>query len=527
MSLAWGDVRNWNPSEVGILARRIRDSSRSMDDRSMDLAGLLKQLDWHGPAADAARAAMNGLESDVGERARVLNAVGRCLDEMAIAMYPLTHAVRECAADADGTSMSIGSDGTVVDGLPVYTSAAADAWGIARDRLRIRRELEERAVALLARAEELDGRTAESLNRCENGEDRTGPATVDPPMPGTPAANAAFWDAATQAERTELLVRRPELLGNLDGIPAHVRDAANRRVLAQERTRLAGVLEELRKELQGNTFGGAFSNADAGLAQTEKRLGALDAVATTLAKGNRQLLVLDNHSADDTLAAVAVGDVDTATHVAVFVPGMNSDVQSDMIRYDGDMDALEKAVRQQLPSNDTAAVVTWMNYSTPHTGWSLFDPNRSVAGAGAAVAGGARLTTFLDGLDASRRSDPHLSLLGHSYGSLTAAHAVRDASATGVDEFVSVGSPGLGVGTVHELSIPPGHIHVGEAAGDVVVDLGVFGADPSELAGVEELPTTAAGDLRASDGHSDYFTDGTTSQHAIARVVAGLDWSRE
>ncbi len=533
MTVSWEDVRSWNPAEVSVLAQRVKDSASALTDHADESARLLEQLDWHGPAADAARSAVLSIRGDLVNRAQVLLTVGRCVEEASTSMYPLVSTVRRCTADATEHTMDVEPDGTVVDALPVYTAAAADAWSIGRDRLRHRREIQARVTESIRRATELDDRIASELRAAQAGAGTISAGTTSTETTGagtiasldvseqSPASNAAFWESSTPADRTALLVRDPGRIGNLDGIPAGVRDAANRRMLTLERTRLREVADDLRKRLDHNVFGGLFDNADVGLEQTEKRLKALDAVSETLALGNRQLLVLDNSSGEDTLAAIAVGNVDTATHVAVFVPGLGSDVEGDIGRYDGDMESLEAVAEDAVSPPDTVACVTWMNYEAPHTGWSVLDPNRSVAGATAAVVGAARLRTFLDGLDASRRSDPHLSLVGHSYGSLTAAHAVRGAESAGVDDMVVVGSPGLGVGTVHELSVPPGHLFVGEAADDIVADLGAFGADPNSLDGVRTLPTGAEGDLDASNRHSQYFTDGTTSQHAVALVVAG------
>lgn len=98
---------------------------------------------------------------------------------------------------------------------------------------------------------------------------------------------------------------------------------------------------------------------------TKKRLEALDAISTVLDQGNRQLLVLDNSRAEDTLAAIAVGNVHTATHVAVFVPGLDSDVSGDMQRYDGDMESLEQTVRELVSPGESVSCVTWMDYQAP------------------------------------------------------------------------------------------------------------------------------------------------------------------
>ncbi|MEK8144317.1 hypothetical protein NKH18_28160 [Streptomyces sp. M10(2022)] len=48
------------------------------------------------------------------------------------------------------------------------------------------------------------------------------------PEDATPAERKAWWEALTQEQREEYLAVYPDRIGNLDGIPALVRDAANR-----------------------------------------------------------------------------------------------------------------------------------------------------------------------------------------------------------------------------------------------------------------------------------------------------------
>lgn len=533
--VTWNAVRQWDPEKIGLLARSLVRTSDGLMADMVALERLSESLEWTGAAADAARTEIDSLRHEYVRAADQLRSIGSCVEDLAYAMYPLVASILDCDRQAQDCAADITDDGRVVDRMPLYSSASEDVWSLGRDRLRRIRDLRDRAIELLTRAQYLDSKgvatLAESLSAA-GADVSTVPAAARgldaaPTEPAVPtgksaSANAAFWDSLTMADRTRLLVDRPDLIGNLDGIPAVVRDSANRRMLVRERTRLGNVAADLQNRLNHNIFGGVLDNADVGLAQTRKRLAALDAITATLDQGDRQLLVLDNRSGQDTLAAIAVGNVDTATHVAVFVPGLDSDVQGDLGRYDGDMDSLKKTVEQLLPKDppETVACVTWMNYEAPHLGWNLLNPDRSVVSGSAAITGGERLSTFLDGLDAARAEDPHLSLLGHSYGSLTAAYAVRGADDTGVDDLVVVGSPGLGTGTVAELSIPPGHVFVGEASEDRVADLGAFGTDPSRLDGTEQLPTEGSGYLPA-EGHGGYFVEGTTAQHNSALVVAG------
>ncbi|ORI19622.1 alpha/beta hydrolase [Rhodococcus sp. 1168] len=537
--VTWGDIRQWDPEKIGLLSRSLVCTSDGLMEDMATLERLSETLEWTGAAADAARVEIHSLRDGYFRAADQLISIGTCVEDLAYAMYPLVASVLECDREAQDSDADITDDGGVLDRMTLYSSASEDAWSLGRDRLRRIRDLRERATELLTRARYLDAQGASTLLALFDSVAATGaavstilaaapeskvavPTETAVPTGKSASANAAFWDSLTMAERTRLLVDRPDLIGNLDGIPAVVRDSANRRMLVRERSRLEEAATDLEDRLNDNIFGGMLDNADAGLVQTRKRLAALDAITATLDQGDRQLLVLDNRSGEDTLAAIAVGNVDTATHVAVFVPGLDSDVQGDLGRYDDDMDSLKKTVEQLLPKDppETAACVTWMNYEAPHLGWNLLNPDRSVVSGSAAIAGGERLSTFLDGLDAARAEDPHLSLLGHSYGSLTAAYAVRGADDTGVDELVVVGSPGLGTGTVAELSLPPGHVFVGEASDDTVADLGAFGTDPSRLDGTEQLPTEGSGYLPA-EGHGGYFAEGTAAQHNSALVVAG------
>lgn len=152
--------------------------------------------------------------------------------------------------------------------------------------------------------------------------------------------------------------------------------------------------------------------------------------------------------------------------------------------------------------------------------------------------------SFDQGINASRPEDPHLTALGHSYGSLTTGIALN--SHTGVDDAVFFGSPGisdtpagqqLGEAEIRRMQLPEGHAYNLEADGDVVADIGSlshgrYGTDPSEMAGMNQLETGAAvtpdgRPLAGSTGHSEYtktMPDGTTdstSKYNIAAVVSG------
>ncbi len=351
-----------------------------------------------------------------------------------------------------------------------------------------------------------------------------------PPKDGTPADNARWWASLSDGQRQALIDRDPGALGNLDGLPAAVRDQANRSRIDDERAALKAEGDRLAADLDDNWFGGTFTNADAALEHVNDKLASLDAIEKTLGQpGERQLLLLD--LADERAeAAVAVGDVDTADNVAVFTPGRNSTVNGSLEGYDDNMERLQR--QAQYESNrygdgGSVATVTWIGYQAPQSGFEGSNPfdSDSVVRDDSARAGGADLAEFYRGINASRSSDPHLTALGHSYGSTTTGFALQ--KDTGVDDAVFFGSPGLGTSHIEDIRVPQGHTYRVEARGDWIADTGVFGIDPSHMDGLtglsareETLPDGRR--LAESTEHGDYLTQDSASQYNMSVVVAGL-----
>lgn len=332
---------------------------------------------------------------------------------------------------------------------------------------------------------------------------------------------AQWWAGLSPADQFTLVHTHPEQIGNLDGIPAHARDEANRSRLPGERA----ALRAQSTRLQAAAAAGDLTAATQ-LGQVQDKLRALDAIDSTLARGDRQLLLLDT-SGRRVKAAVAIGDVDTARHVTVFTPGFTSTVEGSLLGYDDEMDVLREQAQdesQRFGDGGSVAAVTWIGYEAPQ--WSeIADPGRSVVGERQAQAGGVALGGFLDGIDAARPDDPHLTAIGHSYGSTTTGIAVAHANA--VDDAVFFGSPGIGTSDVHDLHVAAGHSYVVEARDDPVADLGRFGEDPNQLDGLTDLSSGAARtpdgrELAEVTGHSNYLAPDSTSQYNIGAVVAGV-----
>jgi pimeloyl-ACP methyl ester carboxylesterase len=161
-------------------------------------------------------------------------------------------------------------------------------------------------------------------------------------------------------------------------------------------------------------------------------------------------------------------------------------------------------------------VVAWTAYDAP----SLLH----VASAASARAGGRLLAADLRALEAARGTPPHLTAIGHSYGSTTVGLTVRD-HPTGVDDVVLLGSPGAGVERAGELGLPAGHVWVGSASRDPVGYLDRFGADPAhaDFGGVRFRAEDLARHPAALDlaDHSRYLAAGGESLDNVVQVVVG------
>jgi hypothetical protein len=563
VTLTVSRLRAWSPEALPAAGRDLLSTADLLADLHGGVTRAAAAMVWQSPAGEAAREAAG----DIGRALRALQESFSLQGEAVVRAAAALDRAQELLADASRLAAQHGltmmEDGDVLPPPPVMMSADASEAELRRvaDRRDAAQEARTRAEAMaraaLAAAAEADRdcaaalRAGDSLGSLLAGLlpggsgllSATAPLealllaqrerlldAVDgreiPESDADPAQINAWWLSLPSDVRAGLLAASPELLGNLDGLPAQVRDAANRARLGRERALLEAEVARLEQRLEDNWFGGTFTDDDAALGYARDKLRALDAIERALRPPatDRYLLLLDP-SGDQLKAAVAIGDVDTADHVGVFTPGFTTTVQDSLGGYDRQLAALqaqatELAVRG---GTGTVATVSWLGYEAPQ--WSsVWRPTRSVVSDEAASRGAVRLERFYDGLDAARDVPAHLTALGHSYGSLTTGLALQ--RGTGVDDAVFFGSPGIGTNDIDDLGLRAGRTYVVEARQDAIADLAAFGIDPNQLHGITGLSAAREiidGVERAeSVGHSAYLTDDTTSQYGIAAVVAGV-----
>ncbi|OUE23482.1 alpha/beta hydrolase [Clavibacter michiganensis] len=267
-------------------------------------------------------------------------------------------------------------------------------------------------------------------------------------MDASPERVVSWWTSKDRKHQRALIRSSPELVGNLDGVDYASRDQANRRELRAE----------LRTEHEAVT-------AHPDDADARNRLAALTAIRAALhpkagAGGGvtpQRMLVSLTHR-DPPLAAIAVGDLDTARQVAFTVPGMGT--------YTDDMQLWTETAQNVFDAQSAVgapaahAVVAWVGYRTP-------PPGVDATLGDYAERGAPLLASEIAGLHAARRGGDlsSVSVIAHSYGSTMAADALA-ARDLGVDAFVMLGSAGVEDGIPDARHLHARHVYAGEASDD-------------------------------------------------------------
>jgi hypothetical protein len=549
------DVKRWNVGQLDEIFQTLQQQLQVITHSGDDYGKVFPIEGWAGPAADNAGANHRDLMFRVDKIAAGASIVSKSIGQAGDAITGVQRAITNAEELARKYGYQIADNGAVTD---LYPDGKAPPELNPEDRARARTEAADAIAQALRTADDIDADLASVLQRAEHGEFGTGnegtvtaaaaDGTLDPgltllepPKDGTPSQNAGWWNSLSAAGQAILLRDHPDWLGNLDGLPGTVRSQANvarlpaeRAALENQHTAAQAAVDQAKflYDPSGNVMAKALRNLDL----VDRKLHSLDAIQGVMAQGGRQLLTLDT-SGERVKAGVAVGNVDTAEHVAVFTPGFTSTVDGSLKGYDDDMRKLQvesQGLSGQFGNKGQVAAVTWIGYEAPQTA-DVLNPDKSVASDGLAKIGAQKLDGFLNGIGASHdaQNQPlHLTALGHSYGSLTTGIALQHD--TPVKDAVVFGSPGLDINSRSDLKVPEGHMFSEWSDQDSVPRLDIannFGVSPyqgisgGQLNDIQQLST---GDAAGADGshhitheHGQYLDDKSTSQYNMASVVAG------
>ncbi|MFI1070553.1 alpha/beta hydrolase [Streptomyces puniciscabiei] len=357
-----------------------------------------------------------------------------------------------------------------------------------------------------------------------------------PPKDGKPTDNAKWWKGLSPEQQAAWISMRPDSVGALDGLPATVRDEANRIVLSEAHGVAQAKYDAWLKDnpeppmyqdhinlhtgvKQGREKNPAWEEWEAQREKMHKGIDGMDAIQdrfdATGTKGLPEAYLLGFSADGDGRAIIANGNPDTAVHQAVYVPGTTSDLDS----IKGNIDRMVSVWHAAHDEADGKSVstITWLGYDAPD------DVVKDATFTHYAYDGAPAFNKFLDGLDASHSGDSpaHRTVIGHSYGSSLVGAAAQTGDLH-ANDIVFAGSPGVEVSNADQLDVPKGHVWNEYADGDPVPELGrmfhgggfgrVIPADSSF--GANQMATD-------TEGHSDYWKENHQSLKNQALVVVG------
>ncbi len=546
--MKWSDITDWEESTLETEYQQLCIREKEAEDWGREILELNKSTSWQGDARKAADKRVEEIDQDVAQFIVNLRAMKTATSTMQQGMGAVQGLVRDAKAHAEGSGLTIYSDGTVEDtsgtdwgdvalstamnplsyalpGAGTLISAGTSYEMNKAARQKAVDECADRVDEAVKKANEIDEAYSQALSDIEEGKVKPEGSlkhTVDGPLPmpqdtSDTRAVAEWWDSLSREEQERLADEEPDRIGNLDGVDAWARDRANRHRLDRDYEDLNSRKESNEKKVadyekwkasaaigvpapcSADEYNRAKSELD--------RQAELDKLKTALKQGAQyngtsQLLLYDpvepGENQDQLHAAVTVGDVDKADNVAVHVGGLTTSVDNNVVGYTAEM-----ANVAGTAGGNTASVM-WFGYDPPQAGAGsngLF----TVSETERAAAGGADLSHFLEGLHDSRQGsgeggDPRITALGHSYGSTTLGYALTQVRDGVVDAGVFYGPPGVPAKDVSDFNVPSDSVYVMKNDQDIigaVPNKGPMGmapgsdmtqlSDPTEVPGIQHI----------------------------------------
>ena len=579
----WGTIKDWNGDDLNDTLRGLAEDRRKAMDVHDSIGGIDVKSGWEGQGARAAGDALGRLKDSCAHH---LGLIGDLIEATSAAQDGVNEVktmVADALAMAAENKLIIYEDGSVQatlegagpslpqDEIANNLKKVGECADLIRRALKKAAEVDSAYTSALAAVSE--GRDSDP-----EGFDDLTPGLSNLPKEGASTEEvAAWWRSLTEKERQAILKRAKDeiaeghghdgkyaALGNLDGIMpsarAEINEARFRKDLEGLKKRKQEILDKAAERgknisrVSQDLYGSPIINlTDDELKEIESidaQCGELESINDTLKKkygdgpdGQTHLYLYDPANGQPghemTHAAVVVGDLENADHVATYVPGKDTTVQKSLGGMTDQMAQLKER-SEAVADGKSVATIAYIGYDCPQTFGEAKELER-------AQTGGQALTKHLEGIANVRAMEGkglHQSVIGHSFGTTTSSYGVKDAGAGVVQEYAVMGSPGV-AGTAGDMNVPEGHAYAmgfdrrsdDETKGSLLTLLfggkdpmiaydEVLGApngfDPEPARGgnfVSLDPGTPKGNVGSA--HSAYLTDGSTAQAKLADIVSG------
>ena len=510
----WADIQSWELSYVEEAEDLIEAEVREAREIIADLEHAANDIRSQGEAPDRMRERLTEIQDKLDSRLNELTEYALATAELHGYVSRVV-AIRESAYEVAAELQETIPESGYVRTPPMEKSNNPDRYQKYRDLHACIKS----AVDLATEAETTVGPRFKALAdgqyaMSEGRHSESAGLANDADPSWTPEEVSVWWKLLSDSEREALINKDPEKYGNLDGIDMASRAKANELVLlgpkdaSGQHVPGAGLLGQAERDLAEAEAAmvGATSNLaalDLKRKQAQNRVDDLRALRDQMQVDGVTLVSLQpGKPGENVLAALAIGDVDNAEHVATMVPGMTTNCRDSAALNLGYAYNLREAAVKAGADKNNVATIAWLGYDAPPA-----LPDLSVASTAQAEAGADPLRKFATGIHSwrsERGMDVHQSIIPHSYGSTTAGIAMRSVGKDVVDDFAYTGSPGAGVASVGTLGVDKDHVWVSAVPHhDAVQGIGTdgnFGLDPKTLKGIGHL----SGDASGAKGYSTY-----------------------
>ncbi|BBX96780.1 putative alpha/beta hydrolase [Mycobacterium lacus] len=559
-------LQSGRPAQISDLAQAFHDAGAFTAEADTAFKQALQRFEWAWNRENGEHPINDSAE--VQRVTKSLNLQAAQLPKIAVDLENIAAALAEAQRSA----------GWYISALEHDLEAIDDEIGeaLAEDDNECADALCEEAVAatraVLAQVKHIrDGYSAMLQNGLANlrtdGADPAEIRSVDelliPPPDTSPEQVKRWWDSLSDEQKRLLADQHPPELGNLNGIPAEIRDTVNQAVMTDDLNRVLDVARQ-----RGVSEADVVNNlAKYGLSVTDitrytnakQTKAGLDHGRGTNASRPRPVMLW----AYDPLAfngkgraAIAIGNPDRAHNTAVIVPGTNSSVKGGWLS-DGHNDAINLYDQSsKADPGQATAVIAWMGYDAPefdfqHPDRAATDPStlQQVGTPWMARQGGALLAADVNGLAVTHDGaiPSHVTVIGHSYGSTTVADAFAN-SRMRANDAVLIGCPGTDLArSAADFHLNGGRLYVGAASTDAISWIGEtgngvpnavndgigsplgplagLGADPAHDGfGSVRFRAEVAGSHNVVpwfNDHSHYYDMGSEALHNMTQIAVG------
>ena len=508
----WSDIQLWNSEALSSYAETLNSRKQTIDQQVATLENRQNSFQGEGQTADALRLAMGTAHAalrGISEQMQELRGAVTKTVSSVEHVRSLVHAAQSAAA---ARGCMIGDNGIPFSPRPPQSGEpdkSSEVTPLVRRALDEAEKVDDAFYGLLATV----GLATSSAKYANKGVHALTAVEQETFKNMPTEERARYWSQQSPEQKRYLCDTYPELIGNADGVEAWARDRANRLRLPKLKQAAQNELDSVNKEV--NADGDDYDRRrylKARKEELEAQVASYKVIEDQLNDKGRIRLEDYQHGAKGepfslltlqvedgrVLAAVARGDVDHAKNVATIVPGIGTTVNG---KLGGEIDRAgvirDTAVAEGKLQTKDVAVVSWLGYKAPPNLSLDMEGNLDIATPDFARKGAVKLAGFETGLAASRRygaGDAHITLIGHSYGSVVSGMATTMTRDGDVDNVILCGSPGMGTYNPSEIHVPRDHRFVsGVPRGDFVQGSGEDKGRPLSWAVLGPIVTETLG----------------------------------